>query len=227
MKSNNFRGVCVIFITCLLVLSFVNSVFAITGSIKNARMIIRVEQGDTIERYIQVNNVNDVAVDIELFASGELEKEVKIKENKFRLEPDESKKVYFSIVAKKSGTTETRINVKFTPVDGTSGVGLSSAVIIIAESSGFWDDVFGKNNDKDSEDSGDDSGNNGTGTTGDVIGDGDKNPMGLIIVSLTTGILVLALIILIIIASKRKNFNREILVKKSDKIKPKKKVQEE
>jgi len=54
----------------VLLLSFVSSVYAITGSIGNARMILRVDQGDRIERSILVKNVNDVSLNIELSAGG-------------------------------------------------------------------------------------------------------------------------------------------------------------
>lgn len=106
---------------------------ALTGSIGNAKMILRAETGDTIERTILVQNVNDVAVNIEMYASGDLENYTKIEEANFTLEPGENRDVQFTIKVKKSGTTETKINVKFATVTGSGGVGLSSTIIIMAK----------------------------------------------------------------------------------------------
>ena len=117
----------------ILMLSFVSSVYAITGSIGNARMILRPEIGDSIERSILVKNVNDIAVDIELSTTGDLVEDIKIKDNKFRLNAGDEKKAFFTIDVRNSGTTETKINVKFIPIDGGNGVGLSSTIIIIPE----------------------------------------------------------------------------------------------
>ena len=115
----------------ILMLSFVSSVYAITGSIGNARMILRPEIGDSIEKSILVKNVNDIAVDIELSITGDLVEDIKIKDNKFRLNAGDEKKAFFTIDIRNYGTTETKINVKFIPIDGGNSVGLSSTIIII------------------------------------------------------------------------------------------------
>ena len=115
-----------------VILSSINFASAITGSIGNARMILRPDVGEQIEKYILVKNVNDVAVDIELFTSGDLEEDINIVDSAFRLEAGEEKRAYFTIDIKKSGSSETSVNVQFTPVDGKNGVGLSSTVIVIA-----------------------------------------------------------------------------------------------
>ena len=44
----------------LILISSISLVHAITGSIGNARMVLRVNVGDTIEKYILVKNVNDI-----------------------------------------------------------------------------------------------------------------------------------------------------------------------
>jgi len=115
----------------LIVIILMTNILALTASIGNARMVLRVETGDEIEKYILVKNVNDVRVDIELSASGDLEDYVEIIDDKFSLEPGEEKKAYFTIDVVKPGSTETRINVKFIPEKG-NGVGFSSTVIVIA-----------------------------------------------------------------------------------------------
>ena len=126
----------------ILMLSFVSSVYAITGSIGNARMILRPEIGDSIEKSILVKNVNDIAVDIELSTTGDLVEDIKIKDNKFRLNAGDEKKAFFTIDVRNSGTTETKINVKFIPIDGGNSVGLSSTIIIISEGEKNGGNIF-------------------------------------------------------------------------------------
>ena len=109
-----------------MVFSFVGSVSAITGSIGNARMILRPDIGDTIERSILVKNVNEVALDIELSAAGDLADEIEIIDSEFQLAAGAEKNAKFKIEVKKKGTTESKINVKFSPTDGGNGVGLSN-----------------------------------------------------------------------------------------------------
>ena len=126
----------------ILMLSFVSSVYAITGSIGNARMILRPEIGDSIEKSILVKNVNDIAVDIELSITGDLVEDIKIKDNKFRLNAGDEKKAFFTIDIRNYGTTETKINVKFIPIDGGNSVGLSSTIIIIPEEEKNGGNIF-------------------------------------------------------------------------------------
>lgn len=119
-------------ISCLLMsLIFVSFASAITGTIGNARMILRLEQGEEIERYILVRNVNNISVNIELFASGDLEDKINIKDESFVLESGEEKKAYFTIKPTEIGTTESRVHVRFEPVEGKDGVGLVSTIIVI------------------------------------------------------------------------------------------------
>ena len=149
------RELIVVLLVSLFCLNFVS---AITGSIGNARMILRevdedaIKVGDTIEKYILVKNVNDVAIDVELFASGDLADDIRIITDKFSLEPGQDRKAYFQIKVTEEGTTESNINVRFTPVEGGNGVGLTSTIIIIAsEGSGFWGGLFGGDDDADED----------------------------------------------------------------------------
>lgn len=120
-------------VTGLIVLLMIVSVFAITANIGNARMILRQKPGDTVSKTVLVNNINDISVDIESYASGDLENFTTIKNPKFTLAAGESKNIEFTIKVEKEGTTETKINVKFMPTGNVGGgVGLSSTVIIIA-----------------------------------------------------------------------------------------------
>jgi hypothetical protein len=184
----------------ILLLVFLSSVSAITGSIGNARMILRVDQGDVIERSILVKNVNDVAIDVEMFAEGDLKDYLTLEEEVFHLEPGEEKKAYFSLEVVEAGTTETTVNVKFTPVDGKNGVGLTSTIIVIAKDKGLKDIFFG----------GDDEDEEGSILTGDVVKEGGSNPAFLFF-GLTFLIFVAVLVFLFV-----------MIRKKRDTIKPKK-----
>jgi len=126
----------------ILLLSSVSSVLAITASIGGSRMILRAEVGEKVERYITPNNVNNVSVNVTIFISGDLEDNVELKDTSFVLQPGEEKQVYFTIFSDKDGTTETKLNVKFTPVSSANsgGVGLAATIILIAGSGGNVED---------------------------------------------------------------------------------------
>lgn len=143
------------FVLIMMILTLVSSVYAITGSIGNARMIVRVEQGEEIEKYILVKNVNDVSVDVELFAVGDLAEDIEIEDTEFTLQGGDERKAYFTIKVRDAGTSETKINVKFSPTDGGNGVGLSSTVIVIAkekEGVDFFEKLFGGGSEDNYED---------------------------------------------------------------------------
>jgi len=134
MENKKVAGV-----LCVVLLILIGSVSAITGSIGNARMILRAETGDVIDKYILVKNVNNVSVYINLSASGDLAEYIDILDYSFVLEPESEMRARFVVNVKKVGTTEGTIDVKFTPIDGKNGVGLMSTVIVIAEKGSFWD----------------------------------------------------------------------------------------
>jgi len=165
-------------------------VFALTGSIGNSRMILNLEPGETIERYILVKNVNDVAVDIDIGAAGDLADSVELQDEEFTLEPGEDKKAYFTITAQDSGVTETRINVRFTPIDGGNGVGLSSQIIIaLGDEDG-------------SDDGGDDGGVNVDSQNPGTIENGFQLNKVHIILFSSTLIIMLMLVVLLILDYK-------------------------
>ena len=122
----------IILYTCILAILLVllPGVFAISASIGNSKMVLRVGPGEEVEKYILVKNVNDAAVNISLEVTGELINNVKLEETSFRLEAKEEKRAIFTIKAGENGTSETKVNVKFTPDEGSS-VGLSSEIIMI------------------------------------------------------------------------------------------------
>ena len=103
----------------------------ITGSIGNSRMILRLEEGESVRKSVLVRNVNDISLKVDVTASGDLAESIELEETSFELAAGEEKKVYFTIKATKGGTTESKINIRFTPEEG-NGIGLSSTVIVIA-----------------------------------------------------------------------------------------------
>lgn len=138
----------VLLVIFIAVIGMVSSIYAITASIGNARMVLRTNVGDTIERSVLVKNVNNVTVKISSFASGDLASDMILKDANFTLEANQEKNIDFKVKIAKNGTTETKINIAFSPTDGKSGgVGLSSTIIIIAggesaDDSGVTDTTF-------------------------------------------------------------------------------------
>ena len=155
-------------------------------------MVLRMEQGEEIEKYILVKNVNDIPLTIDLIAAGELADEVKLKENSFVLYPKEEKRAYFTITAAKSGTTETKINVKFTPEEG-NGIGLSSSIIIITP---------GEDSEEDSEDT--ENPSTDSPITGNAISDNLPKISKTTILIVLSAVLILALLALIIYSINKK-----------------------
>lgn len=201
-------------LSLLFAIALIGNVLAITGSIGNARMILRATQGDSIEKYILVKNVNNVSLDIELSSSGELENYTKIKDDKFSLAAGEEKKAYFTIKVAKEGTTETKINVKFMPADGKNGVGLSSTVIVIAEKGeGLFEGLFnwgGNGEDEDNNSTDNNANESGVSVTTGKVVDSIKKTNYASIALLITGVIFLVFVILLIIAFiKTKKINKE------------------
>ena len=116
----------------ILVICLVGSSYALTANIGNARMILREKVGDTVDRSVYVKNINNVSVDISASASGDLENQTTILNPTFSLKPDEEGNINFTIKVTKAGTTDTKIDVKFSSDTQKNGVVLSSNIIIIA-----------------------------------------------------------------------------------------------
>ncbi len=118
-----------------IVLSSVYFASALTATVGNAKMVLRMEVGETLERSILVRNVNDVPVTIELSVGGELADGIDLNEDSFPLSPGEEKKAYFTVSPEEDATTTSRINIKFIPEEGNA-VGFSSTIIVIAGEGG-------------------------------------------------------------------------------------------
>jgi hypothetical protein len=203
-----------------LMLSFIGSVYAITGNIGNGRMILRPDIGDTVKRSINVINSNEVTVDIKMTATGDLADDIKIIDSEFELAPGESKDAKFEIPIKKSGTTENKFNIAFSPKDGGNGVGLTATVVIIPqgeddESSegGFFGGLFGGSDDPEVVEGNQENGEVSVGqdknqeVVEEVSKSEDKgSTMSLAVLGGTfTIILFVALLILLVVASKHLN----------------------
>ena len=135
-----------LFVILVFSLSLISVSAALTGSLGNSRMILRLEPGESIERYILVKNINDVPITIDINVGGDLADSLEIDETSFTLEPNTDKKVYFTIRADKPGTTETNLNVRFTPESG-NGVGLAASIIVITSKSDDYFDTIDYEND--------------------------------------------------------------------------------
>jgi tetrahydromethanopterin S-methyltransferase subunit G len=199
-KKVMFGAFLIIIIISILNVSIAS---AITGKIGNAKMNIVASVGDEISRSIRVINddmKNNVSLDIEIFASGDLAKEIIIIDNNFTLAPGEEKNANFKIKVTKTGVTITQLNIKFTPPEG-SGVVMPATVRISANGTSI----------EDSEDILDDVGDSGTNPIGDglkkITGKftgksiGIKYGIGITI----TLVMVIVFIIVIMWASKRIN----------------------
>lgn len=140
------KGLLLSLIFLLTIVFLTAYVSAVTGSIGNSRMIINAKTGDVIERTILVRNVNNISVAVEMYSDGDLASDLTIKNANFTLGPGEDKKVNVSIKVTKEGSTETRVNVRFTGVGEKGGVGLTSTIIINAEKGSYFN--FGNGSDE-------------------------------------------------------------------------------
>ncbi|MCX6711528.1 MAG: hypothetical protein NT139_00625 [Candidatus Woesearchaeota archaeon] len=129
-----------IIISLILVLLIIPIANAITGSIGNAKAIIKTEviPGETtvLERTILVKNVNDIPLNITLEPDDVLKDIIEIFDEKFVLQPGEEKKARFNLNIERPGTYDGRISVFFTPGNKEAGVVLASNLIINAYGEG-------------------------------------------------------------------------------------------
>jgi len=185
----------------LISLILISNALAITASIGNARMILRAQTGDILEKSILVKNVNNVSVNIVLTASGDLEDNTIIKDKNFTLQPNEDKNAFFTIKVTKAGTTETRINVQFTPIGEKNGAGLSSVITVIANGT----DSDENNDDVSAEDNASEN-NNSSNSIKNVISEIKitKTGVALLITGITFIIFIVVLVIYYVKFNKKK-----------------------
>jgi hypothetical protein len=115
---------------------------------------------------------------------GDLASDLKIQNPNFTLAPGDERKVNITIKVTKEGSTETKVNVKFTGVGEKGGVGLSSAIIINAEKGSFFN--FG---DKDPN----------------SVSFFEKYKMIIIGSSVTLVLLIIFIVLLVIVSKKKKS----------------------
>jgi hypothetical protein len=58
-------------------------------------MVLRMDVGETIEKYVLIKNVNDVPVNVEITPTGDLAEYVKLTETNLTLDVGEEEKAYF------------------------------------------------------------------------------------------------------------------------------------
>ena len=203
LKNNTANKVKIIFFVLILVFLFTFNSFgvsALTGSIRNARMILYPEVGffgTSIEKTILVENVNDVPVKVLLENSGKI---IKLIDKEFILEAGTNKKARFKINLRKPGDYEERINVFFESFEEKKpGVVLSSTIIIHAKKKGDW-------NEDDVENGNDlNEGNIVEDNANDVPDQKDKIPLEIIVATISTLFLAALLILLVMILNKKLN----------------------
>ena len=200
----------------LLIIINISFISAITGSIGNARMVLRAEKGDIIEKSILVKNVNNVSVEIELSPSGDLADYLDIKDEKFTLSPNDEKKAYFTLKVGKDGTTETKINVKFNPVDEGNGIGLSSTIIVITGEESDW---FNNEEETNNEEEMNNNSSFSFNLKNPIKNDPNKKANFAVIIGVSMTVIVfLIFIVVVIIAIKNKRkLDKEIKIKPSKK----------
>ena len=187
-------------ILALFIVLLSYNVFALTGSIGNARMILYPEVGifgTTIEKSILVKNVNDIPINITLEVSDELKGIIQLTDKEFILQPGEEKKAQFKIILKKTGDYEGRITVLFkSNNEKEPGVALSSTIIIFADGEGSGDESEEEPEEETTDENEDTSDLNKT-ITGNIINNIKISP-SIIAVSISTLILAVILIFLMI-----------------------------
>lgn len=214
MKKENLK----IFALGILFLLLIAPASAkLTGKLYNGKMVISLESGETVQKHITIENVNEVPVTINLMPIGDLAESINLEEEEFILKPGEKKKSYFTITASKPGTTESKINILFTPPEG-NGLGLASEIIVIAPGENA-EDTNSQNNEQNtsqqSQNTSDTQNNETTNTTSEDSGF-SFNPTGraiqensniklspLTILIISTIILILTFVALIIYSKKK------------------------
>ena len=228
MKTGHEKGhmakVSIVLIILLALLMSTISVYALTANIGNARMVLRANVGDTIEKTILVKNINNESIELSVYPSGELGSDITVKDTNFTLAPGEEKNARFTIKVTKEGTTESKINVKFYSPSEKKGVGLSSTVILIVNSS----ETTESTDNNDTTGNTDTTDSNGTSIENKVNVTNIINMGPLMISFAVTGVILLVFLVLLIVyyvKSKKKDSekNGEVVVKET---KPKKKVSE-
>ena len=190
-------------IVIVLLLMIVPTSAKITGSIGNARMVLKIPAGESMDKCILVKNVNDADVEIQLIPAGELTDSIVLKESQFTVAAGTEKNACFTITALQEGTTETKINVMFSPVGGGNGVGLSSTIIVISEKKpSILESVFGNADDKTDE--------------------SNSSISGILLLSLLITIILIVLLMILVFSSRNKHHEFSSAIESKPGVKTKK-----
>jgi len=226
--QNMRLSIVILLLSCLLILP---SSLALTGSLGNAKMILRpdVAEGETvtIEKTILVNNVNEVPITVTLEPDFRYKKIIDIPNNEFIMQPGDSKNVHFTITLKSAGDYQGKIMVKFVSADpdfNSPPIGLSSQIYIFAEgpvNENYYDvmnatdedegtvpmpDGIADPNDPDDDDTDDDD-NEADDSTGDSDSQSGNKKGGISVMTmlmLVIGLLIVFVLILIVVGIIKK-----------------------
>lgn len=193
-------------LTCVLItLLLISSVYALTGSMGNARMILYPEVNGwfttTIEKSILVKNVNEVPINITLEADEKGKEFLEVIDNSFILQPNTEKNAQFVVKVKKEGTYEGRINVFFSSQEEGQGPGvvLSSTIIVVAKKDQGYEEIDEEEN-----------------QTVDVITgevsmgiEDDKKSKGIMFLSISSFFLLVVLAFLVFLMNKSKKSKKK------------------
>ncbi|MEM0465713.1 MAG: hypothetical protein QXW97_03370 [Candidatus Pacearchaeota archaeon] len=205
----------IISVFLLVLTSLIYSTYPLSAINKNGRMVLRGYVGEIINRTIGVANNNSYPIKIELIPSGELKDIITVIDNNFTLSPGEEKNARIKIKVNKEGMQNGTVIVKYLPADikdGKNGVILSSTIIVI----GY------KSEDKNTKSSDNDDTTN-TNSLSKFFSNFKFNPVviGLII----TFFIALVFLVLLFIYFNKKNYStKEVIEKRVDEIKSKKRV---
>ncbi len=144
------RVVNIMIVLSLIVLLSIGSISALNAKIGNGKVVLYAKVGDVIEKSVKVINDNNVSVNIELIADGDLKDQFKFKKANFTLAPNEETDATYSLKVTKEGKTTSYINVKFTAVGEKNGIILPASVIIFAQKGN--ETIVSNNNDGNSDD---------------------------------------------------------------------------
>ncbi|MBI3623754.1 hypothetical protein HY212_06785 [Candidatus Pacearchaeota archaeon] len=203
----------VVLVALFLVLS--SNTSALAGSIGNARMVLYPEVNGkdavSITKSILVKNINNVTINVSLQIDNDTAKFIEIVDKKFQLEPNTEKKASFIVKVSKEGNYEGKIIVLFSPVSGKeAGVALPSTIVVIAKKNQGYTDTGENAVDANVSDGNANDQNQNATISGEAVGKGNKKLNPAIFLVIMTTILLIVLVFLISIISrkgKRRNGN--------------------
>jgi hypothetical protein len=170
-----------------------------------APRVIRPEKGVPLEKYILVQNTNDVPITIEIEVGGDLKDDIELVDNTFVLLQGQEKKAYFTVNTQHSGLVN--FVVRYVPEEGNA-VGLSHKVSVSTEGGTPLEKAISEDNDEPTDTTSDSPPSNDEPsgfslTPGGIPEESRDKPFNpMIIFSITTPLLAIAVIALLIFSAK-------------------------